>query len=175
METKITLMIQAKPQNTAGWPHINFNYAQAADQIQGALKQRMPEAILDVCISSDVQAARKEFPEIKKQYDGLVLITATNAPCLYDVYCDMADTQFPVLIADLPHAGSGGFLNASTRVCKEHLPVGLVASMDYGDIAENAQIIELLKHIKNEKILIISDNPDNEMFAPAKLKSLEEN
>lgn len=175
METKIKLMIQAKPKDTAGWPHINFNYEQAAGQICEALKQRMPDALIDTSISSDVEAAKNEFPDIKKQYDGLVLITATNAPCLYNVYCDMADTRFPVLIADLPHAGSGGFLNAATRVCKEHLPIGLAASMDYGDIAENAQLIEVLKRIKKEKILIISDNPGNEMFAPGKIEALKQN
>ena len=30
MKTKIKLVMQAKPQDVAGWPHINFNYAQAA-------------------------------------------------------------------------------------------------------------------------------------------------
>lgn len=50
METKIKLMIQAKPKDTAGWPHINFNYKQAAGQICEALKQRMPDSLIDAAI-----------------------------------------------------------------------------------------------------------------------------
>ena len=51
METRVKLMIQAKPENEAGWPHINFNYSQLADRILEAFKKRMPEVRFDACIS----------------------------------------------------------------------------------------------------------------------------
>ena len=174
METRVKLMIQAKPENEAGWPHINFNYSQLADRLLEAFKKRMPEVRFDACISSDAEAARKGFAEEKEKYDGLVLITATNAPSLHKIYCDLANTDFPILIADLPHGGSGAFLSAASRVEKEKLPIGLVSAMDFSEIAENVQLIEVLKKLKQERLLIISDNPENTMFSPAKLKGMKE-
>ena len=173
MKTKIKFVLQAKPENTPGWPHINFNYRQAADQMLSVMQARMPEACFDTLITSDEQGARDSFASDRENYDGLVLITATNNPTLYHAYCDLADTQFPVIIADLPHGGSGAFLNAATRVYKENLPVGLVSSMDYRDLAETVQIIEVLKELKENKILIVSDNPDNPFFSSAKREGLE--
>lgn len=167
-------MIQAKPENEAGWPHINFNYNQLAEQLLDVFQKRMPEAKFDVSISSDVEAARRDFPDVKKNYDGLVLITATNAPCIHNVYCDLADTDFPILIADLPHGGSGAFLSVATRVEKKKLPIALISTMDYAELAENVQLIEVLKKLKQEKLLIISDDPGNTMYSPAKRQALKE-
>lgn len=175
MKTKIKLVMQAKPKDVAGWPHINFDYQQAADQILEALHARMPEAEFDTFITSDEEEARANFEEDKKKYDGLVLITATNAPEVHNVYCDLADTDFPIVVADLPHGGSGAFLTVTTRVSKENLPIGLVSSMDYRDIAEVVQNIEVLKQLRQERILIVSDNPDNRFFAPEKLEALRKN
>ncbi len=172
MKTNIRLMVQAKQPGIAGWPHINFNYEQAVGQICAVLEDRMPEAEFSVFYCDDPEAAKVQFLQDKENFDGLVCITATNNPPVYRACCELADTQFPVLIADLPHAGSGGFLNAAHRVFSGNLPIGLTSSMDYRDIAENVQIIELLKRLKQEKLLIISDDPDNPMYAPAKREAL---
>ena len=53
MKTKIKFVLQAKPENTPGWPHINFNYRQAADQMLSVMQARMPEACFDTLITSD--------------------------------------------------------------------------------------------------------------------------
>lgn len=173
MNTKIKFIMQAKPEDTPGWPHINFNYRQAADQILKALQARMPEVEFNTLITSDEAEVRKDYQQYKDEYDGLVLVTATNSPAIHNVCCDCADTEFPAVIADLPHAGSGGFLGAATRVMKEKLPIGLMASMDYRDIAETVQLIEVVKKLRSEKILIISDNPGNDFFSAAKLENLK--
>ncbi|MCI8442813.1 MAG: hypothetical protein HFG27_09815 [Provencibacterium sp.] len=173
MKTKIKLVMQAKPENVAGWPHINFNYEQAAEQIVSALQARMPQAEITALVCSDPEAARAALPEDKKNYDGIVLITATNNPTVHNVYLDAATTDFPLVIAGLPHAGDGAFLNVATRVRKQKLPVATVSSMDYGDIAETAQLIELLKKLKEESILIFSDDTQNGMFREAKRTMLK--
>lgn len=175
MKTKIKLVMQAKPQDVAGWPHINFNYAQAASQIAAALQARMPEAEVVTEICCELEKARATLPEDRKNYDGIVLVTSTNSPAIHNVYLDAASTDFPLVIAGLPHAGDGAFLNACTRIRKQRLPVATVSSMDYGDIAETAQLIALIKRLKSERILIISDNEKNGMFAPAKRAALQKN
>lgn len=173
MKTKIKLVMQAKPKGVAGWPHINFNYAQAAEQITAALQARMPEAEIFSFVCSDPEQARASLPNDREKYDGIVLVTSTNAPTLYNVYLDAAAADFPLVIAGLPHAGDGAFLNASTRIRKQNLPVATVSSMDYRDIAETAQLIELLKRLKSERILILSDDPQNGMFREAKRTMLQ--
>lgn len=175
MKTRIKLVMQAKPQDVAGWPHINFNYAQAAGQIAAAMRARMPEAEIVTAICSDPEQARADLPGDKRDYDGIVLVTSTNGPAVHNVYLDAASTDFPIVIAGLPHAGDGAFLNASTRIRKQNLPVATVSSMDYGDIAETAQLIALIKELSGDRILIISDNEKNGMFAPAKRAALQKN
>lgn len=173
MKTKIKLVMQAKPRDTAGWPHINFDYLQAANQISAAIQARMPQAEIVPCVATDLEEARAGYEADRAQYDGVVLVTSTNAPRILDVYLEQASTDFPLVIAGLPHAGDGAFLSANTRIRKENLPVATVCSMDYGDIAESAQLIELLKKLKSERILVISDNPQNGMIHPKKLEMLK--
>lgn len=173
MNTRIKFIVQAKPEGTPGWPHINFNYRQVVDQLLEVLQTRMPEVRFDLLITSDEATVRNDFSKYKEEYDGVVMITATNAPAIHNVCCDNADPEFPIVIADLPHAGSGGFLGAATRVMKEKLPIGLMASMDYRDVAETVQLIEVIKKIRQEKILIVSDNLSNDFFSAAKLTNLK--
>lgn len=157
MVTKIKVAMQAKRANEGGWPHINFDYEKLGREVIEVLKAKMPSAKFDLKIYENAVDAEKDYQNDKVYYDGIVLLMSSNWVGVSQVYCRNVSCDFPVVIANIPHAGDGGFLKAMTEIVKRDLPIATVSSLDYQDIAETVQNIEVIKKMKHEKILVISN------------------
>lgn len=158
---KIKVVVQAKKPNVPGWPHINFPYEKETEKIMGLVTSYNPDAIFDVYRYSSKDEADKVYEEDKKKYDGVLVLLMTNWIRLDEYYARKSKNGIPCAIADVPFCGSGSTLEGTSYMLREEkLPVPLVASCDYLDIAKLARTLVVNAKIKKTTILVVKNNID---------------
>jgi L-fucose isomerase-like protein len=171
-QTRVKVVMQGKKKGIPGWPHIDYNYDQKATEVLQVLKNRLPDIDFDFCFYTTPKEAQKDFQTDKETYDGLLVLMASNWIGVDLFYCDMIKEGIPTIIADIPHAGSGGFLNVNSRIALENLPIPTVSSLNFNDIADTVQLFEALKNVSKSKILIITDNKNYDTDLLQKARAL---
>lgn len=139
-DIKIKVVVQAKKENVAGWPHINFNYEKETERIMSCVRAENPDVQFDVVKYTSKDDAEKDYAADCKEYDGVLVLLMTNWLYLDAFYARNAKDGLPCAIADVPFCGSGSTLAVTSPMLRnEKLPVPLVASRDYRDIARLAK------------------------------------
>ncbi|RRD96233.1 hypothetical protein EII17_01670 [Clostridiales bacterium COT073_COT-073] len=163
---KIKVVVQAKKENVAGWPHINFNYEKETAKIMDCVRAENPEVIFDVVKYTSVSEAERDYEADRAVYDGVLVLLMTNWLKIDLFYARKAKDGIPCAIADVPFCGSGSTLAVTSPTLRtEKLPVPLVASRDYRDIAWLVRALVVSAQIKKAVILVIKNNPDTETMA----------
>lgn len=167
-DIKIKVVVQAKKENVAGWPHINFNYEKETERIMSCVRAENPDVQFDVVKYTSKDDAEKDYAADCKEYDGVLVLLMTNWLYLDAFYARNAKDGLPCAIADVPFCGSGSTLAVTSPMLRnEKLPVPLVASRDYRDIARLAKTLVVSAKMKNTTILVVKNNPNEELVSAA--------
>ncbi len=152
---RIKVVVQAKPENVPGWPHINFNYAKKTEEVMSCVRAYNPDAIFDVVKYTSVKEAEESYEEDCKIYDGILLLLMTNWMGLDEYYATRARDGIPCAIAAVEYCGSGSILLGGAFIKANKLPVPCVSSGNNNDIARLARILVVEGKLKRSTILIV--------------------
>lgn len=163
MKAKIKVVVQAKRENVPGWPHINFNYGKETERIMEIVRSENPDMDFDVVTYHSVDEAKADYESDKRTYDGVLVLVMTNWIRVDLFYARQAKDGIPTVLADVPFCGSGSTLSETSYVLRtEKLPVSLVASTDYGDIARAIRVFAAIQKMKNSTILVVKNEIETE-------------
>ena len=169
MKTKIKVVVQTKKKDVPGWPHINYDYDKETASVLTVLKAHNSDIDFDVFRYTHISEAEASYPEDLKKYDGVLVLLMTNWINLDVFYARKAKEGLPCIIADIPFCGSGSVLVRSIHtVREEHLPVPVIASANFNDIAKAVRVFVGIKKVKQSRILVVSNNIDKETQSAAK-------
>ena len=169
MKTKIKVVVQTKKKDVPGWPHINYDYDKETASVLTVLKAHNSDIDFDVFRYTHISEAEAAYPEDLKKYDGVLVLLMTNWINLDVFYARKAKEGLPCIIADIPFCGSGSVLVRSIHtVREEHLPVPVIASANFNDIAKAVRVFVGIKKVKQSRILVVSNNIDKETQSAAK-------
>jgi hypothetical protein len=156
---KIKVVVQAKKENVPGWPHINFDYLKETEKVMECVKAGNSETEFDVIKYTSVAEAEADYQADLKKYSGVLVLEMTNWIGLDAFYARKSIDGIPCVIADVPFCGSGSTLSgASPMVRNEKLPVPIIASSNYNDIARGAKLLAVNEKLKNTTILVVKNS-----------------
>lgn len=157
--TKVKVVVTVKEPGTPCWPCINFDYEKETARILKIMKAVEPFIKFDVFYYKSSEEAAAVYEQDQQVYDGILVLMMANWQDIELFYARKAkEGGLPAVLADVPYCGSGSMLNrVSFAVRSEELPVPMIASMDYEDIAKGVKLFEVIKKMQNTKILVIAD------------------
>ncbi len=159
VRTRVKVVVQRENSDTPCWPSINFDIDKELSRIMAPVKSKNPFIDFDIVMYTDLSQAEADYDADLTKYDGVLVLLMTCWKKIDLFYARKAKADgLPVIVADVPYFGSGSMLcELSPAVRCEGLPVPLIASLNYADIAEAVSLFGVLHKMKHSKILVISD------------------
>lgn len=118
------------------------------------LRERLPEFELSPAVFYSPEEAERAAQAEQESYDGyLVYLTALWS----GIGAFYARNARPTVVADELYSGSGGLLRVSSMVVAERLPVVTVASSDSQDVVDAVRLFEVMKEMREARILVVAD------------------
>ncbi|MCD6289056.1 MAG: hypothetical protein J7M34_01040 [Anaerolineae bacterium] len=154
MAVRVKVVFPANEPTRASWPHIGYDVEKRSREVIALLEERLPGFEFSPGVYYSMDEAQRALESERGQFDGyLVYITAMwrGVPELY------ARSVRPVIVADELYSGSGGFLRTYSIIRKENLPVAGVASSNFQDLIDAVRLFEVMKKMREAKILVVAD------------------
>lgn len=152
MKTRVQVVFPAVAPDEPTWPYIGYDVEARSREVTASLERQLPELeFVPFVYRSETQAAAALQGE---RFDGyLVYMTSmwTGIPELY------AREARPVVIADEPYSGSGGFLRVHSMVRREGLPVVTVGSSNFLDIVNAVRLFDVMRRMREARTLVVAD------------------
>ena len=152
MKTKVKVIFPANRPNEPSWPYIGYDVEKRSREVLSMLESQLPE--LDFTPGIYRSREQAEHALQSERFDGyLVYMTAlwTGIPELY------VRNARPVIVADELYSGSGGFLRVHSMMKEEDLPAIGVASSNFQDIVEAVRLIDVMRRMRESRILVVAD------------------
>lgn len=141
---RIVYSLHGVKQPRPDWPNIGFDFAPVMEQFNTELARRCRGFEFLTSMASGPEEAAKIMAEDKSAAIDGYLVFQMN--CWNRVVQTIAESGKPVLYADFPYAGSGGFLVYTAGFLRKKAPnVGFVASSRVEDIAEAVKCFAAVK------------------------------
>jgi hypothetical protein len=141
---RIVYALHAAVQPGPDWPNVGFDFRPVMERINTGLARQCPGFEFVSSMAAGPEQAKKILDEDKAANIDGYLIYQMNA--WNQVVQTMATSGKPVLYADFPYAGSGGFLVYMAGFLRAQAPnVGFVASSRFEDLVEAVKCFEVVK------------------------------
>jgi len=154
MAVRVKVVFPANEPTRASWPYIGYDVENRSREVIALLEERLPGFEFSPGVYYSMDEAQRALESERGQFDGyLVYITAMwrGVPELY------ARSVRPVIVADELYSGSGGFLRTYSIIRRENLPVVGVASSNFQDLIDAVRLFEVMKKMREAKILVVAD------------------
>ena len=121
MKIRVVFALHSPVQSKPDWPNIGFDFNPVMEKIMTALKIGCPgiefaQSMIDTPENADIL---KVSDEAAGGIDGYIIIQMN---CWNRVVQQLITTGKPVLYADFPYGGSGGFLVYTARLLNDNAP-----------------------------------------------------
>lgn len=164
--TKVKIVAVHEEPNTPNWPCIDHDAEKAIKAVMKPLTELNPGMDFDVVRYTKVEQAKADYENDCKTYDGVLVLEMTCWKKVDLFYARQSGTGIPTIIADIPYCGSGSTLcDASEAIRRENLPVPLLSTLNYNEIAEAVRIFDVLAKMKQTTILVITNRDMSETYA----------
>ena len=158
-KTRVKVVAVVENKDTPCWPCINHDYGKELKRIMEPVRSLNPDMDFDVVPYTELSEAQADYEDDLKKYDGVLVLLFTCWKKIELFYARQAREGIPTIVADVPFCGTGSALCVAAPVIRdEKLPVPLLATLDYTEIAQNVRIFKALKKIKEATILVIANN-----------------
>jgi len=159
MKTLVRVAFPANRPGRPSWPYIDYDVAKKSEEVLAALRQQLPEIEFASSILRTTEEAEQLVADGQEQSDGYLVYMTALWTKIERVFARKAH---PLVIADDLYAGSGGILSAQSVIQKENLPVVTVASSDFRDVVDAVRLLDVMRRLRDARILIVSDRKSPE-------------
>lgn len=133
---RIIFALHAPQQDRPDWPNVGFDFQPHIDRITAALTRGRAELDFETSLAPGPEDAQRIIAEHGEKDDGYLVVQMN---CWNRVVQPIAATGKPVLYADFPYGGSGGFLVYTARFRRNGTPhLGFVSSSKLEDLVAAA-------------------------------------
>ncbi len=144
--------------DTPCWPCINHDADKELRRIMQPVTELNPGMDFDVVSYTSADQAKADYEADLGKYDGVLVLPFTCWKGVDLFYARQAKEGIPTVIADVPFCGSGTTLcQASPVIRNEKLPVPLLSTLDYTEIAETVRIFDAMNRLKQTTILVVAN------------------
>lgn len=158
MSTHIKVIFPENQPDSPSWPYIGYDVEKRSREVLSSLKTWLPEMEFTAEVCRSVEQAEKAFRQDTEDdqvhYDGYLVYMTALWTGITEFYVRNAR---PVIFADDLYAGSGGFLKVYSLIKEKNLPALGVASSNFEDIVNALRLIDVMKQMREAKILVIAD------------------
>lgn len=154
MKTKVRVIFPAGKADSPNWPYINYDVEGKSREVLAALGEELPGFEFVPSILYSKEEAEDLLEEEKGRFDGYIVYLTCMWTGIEEVFARRA---YPVIIADDLYAGSGSILLVNSLVVREGLPVVTVASSSFADLVEAARLFDVMRRLREARILVVSD------------------
>jgi len=163
-KAKVQVFYVGSEPDVPTWPYINYNYQKRARNISKLLKEKLP----GIEFSQDFLSSRKDVEKIEKimekEVDGyLIYMIGIGWSGIAE---RIISKGYPTVLVDDLYAGTGEFLEAYSYAKRENLPVVGIASSNFSDVIDAVRLFEVIKSMKDAKIIDVIDNDEETRVAP---------
>ncbi|MGM9683201.1 MAG: hypothetical protein ACI3XQ_06355 [Eubacteriales bacterium] len=167
--TRVKIVAVKEEPDTPCWPCINHDADKELSRVTEPIIAMNKGMDFDIVSYSKVSQAERDYEEDVKKYDGVLVLLMTCWKEIEKFYAAQSRNGIPTIIADVPYCGSGSVLvMASPFVRDNNLPVPVLSTLDYSEIAEAVRIFDVIAKIRQTVILVISKKantkPNEESF-----------
>ena len=160
--TRVKVVAVRKEPNTPCWPCINHEADKELKRIMQPMTALNPDMDFDLVSYTQLKEAEADYAEDRKKYDGVLVLLMTCWKDIEIFYARQSKDGIPTIIADVPYCGSGSALTvASPVIRRENLPVPLLSTLNYSEIARSVRIFDVLAKIRQTKILVVCNELKN--------------
>lgn len=140
------------------WPCINHDADKELQRVVTPIREMNPGMDFDVVNYTELAQAQADYETDLTKYDGVLVLLMTCWKMIDVFYSHQAAEGLPVIVADVPYCGSGSALVFSAGTIRtENLPVPLLSTLNYGEIAEAVRLFDVLRKMKDTSILVIAN------------------
>lgn len=158
MKTKVKVIFPANEPDKPSWPYIGYDVEKRSQQVIAKLKNHLPAMDFSSVIYRSRDEAKRAYEREQathlSRYDGYLVVMTALWNGIADFY---AKNAHPLIIADELYSGSGGFLQVHSLIKKKALPVVGVASSDFQDVIDAVRLIDVMKQMRDARILVVAD------------------
>lgn len=147
--------------DTPCWPCINHDADKELARVTAPVIQNNPDIDFDIVSYTELSQAKADYDEDVKKYDGVLVLLLTCWKGIDLFYAQQSRDGIPTIIADVPFCGSGSMLwNTVSTVRDNDLPVPVLSTLDYNEIAEAVRIFDVLAKMRRTTVLVVQDVPE---------------
>ena len=159
--TRVKIVAVKEEPNTPCWPCIDHDADKELSRVTGPILELNPEMDFDVVSYTQLWQAEADYEEDVKKYDGVLVLLMTCWKDIDKFYAAQSKEGIPTIIADVPYCGSGSMLMSAVPFVRENkLPVPLLSTLNYREIAEAVRIFDVFAKIKQTTVLVVSNKPN---------------
>ncbi len=135
---RVVYSLHADVQPGPDWPNVGFDFRPVMERMTAALSAGCPEVeLIPATATGEEQAKKILAKDAEAKIDGYVVVQMN---CWNRVVQTMVASGKPVLYADFPYAGSGGFLVYTAGFLRQKTPnFGFIGSSKFDDVVEAAR------------------------------------
>ncbi len=165
MKTRVKIVVVTENPGIACWPCADYDFQKELDRVLNPVYAKNADIDFDVCVYTELSQAQKDYPEDKEKYQGVLVLLMTCWKQIDAFYCNQAADGIPAIVADVPFCGTGSALCVASKLIRENnLPVPLLSTLNYNEIADAVHLFSVLHKLQQTKILIVTnkDYPGNQ-------------
>lgn len=159
--TRVKIVAVKEEPGKPCWPCIDHDADKELSRITTPIVELNPGMDFDIVSYTQLWQAEADYEADVEKYDGILVLLMTCWKGIDKFYAAQSKEGIPTIIADVPYYGSGSMLmHASPFVREYKLPVPLLSTLNYNEIAEAVRIFDVFAKLKQTRILVVTHNPD---------------
>lgn len=156
--TRVKVAVAYERPHTPNWPCIDFPVDKELQRILLPITTLNPGMDFDVAKYNTRAEAEADYENDLKLYDGVLVLNMTCWKQVDLFYIEQSRTGLPTIVADVPLCGSGSTLGHTIPAVRDgKMPVPVLSTLNYAEIAEVVRIFDVLAKMKQTTILVISN------------------
>ncbi|MBQ8432076.1 MAG: hypothetical protein IJX28_04245 [Clostridia bacterium] len=166
--TKVKIVAVKEEPGTPCWPCIDHDADRELARVIAPIRENNPGMDFDVVSYTQLWQAEADYEKDAQIYDGVLVLLMTCWKDIDKFYAAQSKEGIPTIIADVPYCGSGSLLMSAVPFVRENrLPVPILSTLNYAEIADAVKIFDVLAKIKQTTVLVVSNKPNiREKCAP---------
>ncbi len=157
-KTRVKIVCVREEPDTPCWPCINHDADQELRRITAPIFSMNPDMAFDVISYTSRNQAEADYKADLEKYDGVLVLLMTCWKGIDNFYAEQSVDGIPTIIADVPYCGSGSLLMRTVPLVRgKQLPVPVLSTLNYNEIAEAVKIFDVITKMKQTVILVITN------------------
>ncbi|MEA3406789.1 MAG: hypothetical protein U9R48_01755 [Chloroflexota bacterium] len=152
MKTRVKVIVLTRDPNIAMWPYMGYDFKKRSREVLSMLESELPDIEFTPAMYDSREQAEKALEG--DDFDGYLVYMTCRQPEVSELYVRNAR---PVIVATDLYGGSGGFLRLYSLIEEEGLPAVGVSSSNFQDIAKAVHLFDVMKKMRESKILVVAD------------------